>query len=378
MRILFTGGGTGGHFYPIVAVAKQLNEIVKEKKLLKPDLYYMSPTPYNEGLLYEMGITYKKNSAGKLRRYFSLKNFFDFFKTGWGVFTSLLQIWKIYPDVVFGKGGYGSFPALMAARILRIPVVIHESDTSPGIVNAWAGKFAERVAVSYPDAAKYFPTGKAILTGNPVREDIVEPITDGAREFLKLEENIPVIVLLGGSQGAQRINDILLEGLPELVKKYSIIHQTGKENFVECKSTAEAVLYNSEFKDRYKPFDYLNNLAMRMSAGVANIIISRAGSTIFEIAAWGIPSIIIPIPERISHDQRTNAFSYARAGACEVIEEHNLTANLLLSELNRLMSMPEEREKMSKSALAFYKPNAAREIAEEILKIALSHEVESD
>jgi len=378
MRILFTGGGTGGHFYPIVAIAKQLNEIVKEKKLLKPDLYYMSPTPYNEGLLYELGITYKKNSAGKLRRYFSIRNFFDFFKTGWGVLTSLIQVWSLYPDVVFGKGGYGSFPALMAARILRIPVVIHESDTSPGIVNAWAGKFAERIAVSYPDASKFFPADKSILTGNPVREDIVEPITDGAREFLKLEENIPVVLLLGGSQGAARINDILLEGLPELVKKYSIIHQTGKENFAECKATAEAVLFNSEFKDRYKPFDYLNNLAMRMSAGVASIIISRAGSTIFEIAAWGIPSIIIPIPERISHDQRNNAFSYARAGACEVIEEHNLTAHILLSELNRLMDMPEERAKMKASAKIFYRPNAAREIAEEILKIALSHEVESD
>ena len=245
-------------------------------------------------------------------------------------------------------------------------------------MNSWAGKFAERIAVSYPDAAKFFPIGKSILTGNPVREDIVEPITDGAREFLKLEDNVPVILLIGGSQGAQRINDILLEGLPELVKNYSIIHQTGKENFKECKETADAVLYNSEFKDRYKPFDYLNNLAMRMSAGVADIVISRAGSTIFEIAAWGLPSIIIPIPERISHDQRTNAFAYARAGACEVIEEHNLTAHILLSELNRLMSMPEEREKMRKNALAFYRPNAAKEIAEEILKIALSHEIEGD
>jgi UDP-N-acetylglucosamine--N-acetylmuramyl-(pentapeptide) pyrophosphoryl-undecaprenol N-acetylglucosamine transferase len=376
MRILFTGGGTGGHFYPIIAVAKELDKIVKEKKLLAPELYYMSPTPYNEGLLYETGITYKKNSAGKLRRYFSIKNFFDFFKTGWGIFTSILMLWKIYPDVVFGKGGYGSFPALMAARILRIPVVIHESDTSPGIVNKWAGKFAERIAISYPEAAKYFPADKAVLTGNPVREDIVVPITEGAKEFLNLKDNIPVVLILGGSQGAANINDIILEGLPELVKNFYIIHQTGKENFIECKSTSEAVLFNSEFKDRYKPFDYLNPLAMRMSAGVASIVVSRAGSTIFEIAAWGLPSIIIPIPEATSHDQRTNAFSYEREGACIVIEEHNLTPHLLLSELNRLMSLPEEREKMSKSAKAFYKADAAHEIAEEILKIALTHEVE--
>lgn len=378
MRILFTGGGTGGHFYPIIAIAKELENIVKEKKLLQPELYYMSPTPYNPSLLFEAGITYKKNSAGKLRRYFSIRNFFDFFKTGWGVLSSLIMIWRIYPDVIFGKGGYGSFPALMSARILRIPVVIHESDTSPGIVNAWAGKFAERIAISYPDAAKFFPVDKAILTGNPVRADIVVPITEGAREFLKLEENVPVILILGGSQGAARINDIILEGLPELVKKYYIIHQTGKDNFIECKNTGEAVLFNSEHKDRYKAFDYLNPLAMRMSAGVASIIVSRAGSTIFEIAAWGLPSIIIPIPESISHDQRTNAFAYARVGACEVIEEKNLTTHILISELDRLMSLPEERERMKINAKAFYKPNAAKEIAEEILKIALSHEVESD
>ena len=378
MRILFTGGGSGGHFYPIIAIAKELTEIVKEKKLLKPDLYYMSPTDYNPSLLFENGIIYKKNSAGKLRRYFSIKNFFDFFKTGWGTLTSLIMIWRLYPDVVFGKGGYASFPALMSAKILRIPVVIHESDTSPGIVNLWAGKFAQRIAISYPEAAKFFPVGKAVLTGNPVREDIVVPLVDGARDFLKLEENIPVILILGGSQGAARINDIIMEGLPDLVKKYSIIHQTGKEKYAECLSTAEAVLYNSEFKSRYKAFDYLNPLAMRMSAGVADIVISRAGSTIFEIAAWGIPSIIIPIPESISHDQRTNAFSYARAGAGEVIEEHNLTAHILISELNRLMDFPEERERMRTNAKAFYKPNAAHEIAEEILKIALSHEVEGD
>ena len=171
MRILFTGGGSGGHFYPIIAIAKELTEIVKEKKLLKPDLYYMSPTDYNPSLLFENGIIYKKNSAGKLRRYFSIKNFFDFFKTGWGTLTSLIMIWRLYPDVVFGKGGYASFPALMSAKILRIPVVIHESDTSPGIVNMWAGKFAQRIAISYPEAAKFFPAGKAVLQAGALGGD---------------------------------------------------------------------------------------------------------------------------------------------------------------------------------------------------------------
>src|SRR3989344_7081596 len=205
MRILFTGGGTGGHFYPIISVAVELNDLIKEKRLLDAELLYLAPSPYNAGLLFENNIAYKKISAGKVRRYFSLLNFVDFFKTGWGVVTSLYAVYKFYPDVVFGKGGYASFPVLLAARILRIPVVIHESDTVPGRVNLWAGKFADRIAVSYEETAKYFLKGNVAFTGNPVRKDIALPISSGAREFLKLEENVPVILILGGSQGAQKI-----------------------------------------------------------------------------------------------------------------------------------------------------------------------------
>lgn len=376
MRILFTGGGTGGHFYPIVSIAEELNALAKEKKLLELELFFMSPTAYNPGVLFENGIIYKKNSAGKLRRYFSILNFFDLFKTGWGILVSIVQVYKLYPDVIFGKGGYASFPVLVAARILGIPVVIHESDTVPGRVNLWAGKFAKRVALSYREAAKYFKADTVAYTGQPIRKEITEPITSGAREFLKIEEGIPVILVLGGSQGAQKINTALLEGLKRLTDKYAVIHQAGKNNIEEVKATAEVVLHGSANKDRYKPFDYLNNLAIRMSAGIASIVISRAGSTISEIAAWGIPSIIIPINEKISRDQRSNAFAYARSGACVVVEENNLTSNILFSEIERLLTNEAEREKMKASAKAFYKPNASRLVAEEILKIALGHELE--
>ena len=376
MRILFTGGGTGGHFYPIVSIAEELNNLAKEKRLLGLELFYMSPTPYNPGVLYEHGIIYKKNSAGKIRRYFSVLNFFDLFKTGWGILTSLILVYRLYPDVIFGKGGYASFPVLVAARLLGIPVVIHESDTVPGRVNLWAGKFAKIVAVSYREAAKYFPTGKVAYTSQPLRKDLALPITVGAREFLKIEEEVPVVLVLGGSQGAQKINDTVLEGLDNLVKKYAIIHQTGRRNIAEVRATSEAVLFNSLYKDRYKVYDYLNVLALRMAAGVASVVVSRAGSTIFEIAAWGVPSIIIPINEKISRDQHSNAFAYARAGAAEVIEENNLTVNILASEIERLVTNQGEREKMQTAAKAFYKPNAARLVAEEILKIALEHELE--
>ena len=201
MKILLTGGGTGGHFYPIIAVAKAIRTISKEERLLDPTLYYMAPTQYDKRALFENGIIFEQSYAGKLRRYFSLKNFTDLFKTGIGVISALISVWRIYPDVVFGKGGYVSFPVLFAAKILGIPVIIHESDSHPGRVNLWAGKFAKRIAVSYKTAASYFPAERVAFTGNPVRKDIVEAIHEGAKEYLKLEDPVPTILILGGSQG---------------------------------------------------------------------------------------------------------------------------------------------------------------------------------
>jgi len=373
MKILLTGGGTGGHFYPIVAIAESIRKIAKEEKLLDATIYYMAPSPYNERLLFENGIIYKSSFAGKVRRYFSLMNVVDLVKTFFGVLKACLDVWSIFPDVVFGKGGYVSFPVLLAARLFGIPVVIHESDSHPGRVNLWAGKFAKRIALSYKEAAQYFPTEKVAFTGNPIRKDIIEPVREGAREFLKLDTGVPVIVILGGSQGSQRINDTIIEVLPELVKKYSIIHQTGKNNFDEMSNTAKVVLDKSLNRDRYKPFDYLNALALRMAAGSADIIISRAGSTIFEIASWGVPSIIIPISPEVSHDQTSNAFAYAATGACSVIEEVNLTPHILTSEIDRIIENPKVAESMKKGALSFSHKDASEKIAREIINIALDH-----
>jgi len=373
MKILLTGGGTGGHFYPIVAIAESVRKIAKEEKLLDATLYYMAPSPYNERILFENGIIYRSSFAGKVRRYFSLLNITDLIKTFFGILKACLDVWSIFPDVVFGKGGYVSFPVLFAARLFRIPVVIHESDSHPGRVNLWAGKFAKRIAISYREAAQYFPADKVAFTGNPIRKDIMEPVREGAREFLKLDTGVPVIVILGGSQGSQRINDIIIEILPELVKKYSVIHQTGKDHFDEMLNTAKVVLNASLNRDRYKPFEYLNALALRMAAGAADVIISRAGSTIFEIASWGIPSIIIPIPEEISHDQTSNAFAYAASGACSVVEEVNLTPHILLAEIDRIIDNPKLADTMKKGAMSFSHKDAAEKIAREIISIALNH-----
>ncbi|MBC7836846.1 UDP-N-acetylglucosamine--N-acetylmuramyl-(pentapeptide) pyrophosphoryl-undecaprenol N-acetylglucosamine transferase [Acetobacteraceae bacterium] len=374
MKILFTGGVTGGHFYPIIAVAEAIDELTREKKFIEPKLYFASPTPYDREALIANNITFIPTAAGKTRRYFSILNFIDVFKTAWGVLRAMVRIFYIYPDVVFGKGGYGSFPTLLAARIFGIPVVIHESDAVPGRVSRWAGKFAKKIAVSYPDSAQFFPKEKVAHTGNPVRKSILLPAREGMYEFLKLEHDVPVIYITGGSQGAQVINDSILAALPQLVEKYQIIHQTGEANFVEVSGRAKVALGSSLHPDRYKPYAYLNDLALRMSAGAAKVVISRAGSTIFEIAAWGLPSIIIPIPESISHDQMTNAFAYARSGAAVVIEQNNLTPGVLISEIERIITKPEISRAMSEAARGFARVDSAKLIANAVMDIALSHE----
>lgn len=374
MKILFTGGGSGGHFYPIIAIAQKVNELVQKEKILDAKLYFMSDSPYNKAALYENEMVFVFASAGKIRRYFSLLNLIDIFKTVIGVVKAFWSMYLIYPDVVVGKGGYASFPALMAAKLLKIPVVIHESDSFPGRTNLWAGKFAERIAVSYEEAGKHFPMSKVAFTGQPVRKEILIPLQSGAYEYLKLKKDIPTILILGGSFGAKLINEAVVDILPELLEKYQVIHQVGGEHMKETEALASVVLANSEYKDRYRVFGYLNSLALRMAAGTASVIISRGGSTLFEIAAWGLPSIIIPITDSNGDHQRKNAFNYGRSGAAVIIEEVNLSPHLLLSEITGIMENAERKEKMSKEAKAFYKEDAAEKIAKEVLKIALRHE----
>lgn len=374
MKILLTGGGTGGHFYPVIAVAQALRKSAKENKLIDMELYYMAPQPYDKGLLYENSIIFVKNTAGKIRRYFSILNIVDFLKNIFGAIHAIWQIYWLYPDVIFGKGGYVSFPALFAGWFLRIPVIIHESDTVPGKVNKWAGKFAKRIAVSYAEAAQFFPKDRVAFTGNPVRQELMFPVKDGSREFFHLEKDLPVILVLGGSLGSQIINQTLIDALPKLVEKYQIIHQTGRNNFHLVKTTANAVLLTNKYQSRYLPLEALDSLNLRMAAGAADLIVSRAGSTVFEIGIWGVPSIIIPISDSNSDHQRKNAYSYARSGAAVVIEEANLTPNLLQSEIDRLIGSEAERNRMREAAKKFARTDSADLIAREIVDICLEHE----
>ena len=376
MKIVFTGGGTGGHFYPIVAIVQKVNQIIDKEHIIGAKLYYISDSPYDKEVLVENGLIYEEISTGKMRTYFSFKNFSDILKTFFGIVNAIYKLFSIYPDVVFGKGGYASFPTIFAARILRIPVMIHESDSAPGRVNKWAGRFAKRVAVSFVEAMDYFPKKSVAWTGQPVRMEIEHSASrKEALEYFKLEEKLPTIVVLGGSQGAELINDVLLDALPRLIKNYQIIHQTGVKKFDSVSKQAEVVLADNKNKIRYLPISFLNPLQMKMAAGAASLIISRAGAGgLFEIASWGVPSILVPITNTNLDHQRKNAFNYARAGACSVVEEMNMTANILGSEIERILNDKAGYEQMAQNAKTFSHPGAAEKIAQELVNIALGHE----
>jgi UDP-N-acetylglucosamine--N-acetylmuramyl-(pentapeptide) pyrophosphoryl-undecaprenol N-acetylglucosamine transferase len=375
MKIVLAGGGSGGHFYPLVAVTEAIRDLASDQKILQPKVYYIAPNPYNAGILFDMEIEYIKIHCGaRVRRYFSIKNIYDIMLTAWGFVEAFFKVFFIFPDVIFSKGGLMSLPVVYAGRILRIPIVIHEGDSYPGRANLKAGKFARRIAVSFAEAGQFFDEKKVAHTGNPLRKEIMIPATSGAREYLGLEPEPPVLFIMGGSLGSEKINNVIMDALPNLVEKFEIIHQTGKLNFVDVKGEASVILENSNFKHRYHCFDYLNPLAMRMTAGVASIVISRGGSTIFEIAAWGIPSILIPISDSNGDHQRKNSYNYARSGGAFVIEENNLTPEILQIELNDILKDTNRFQRMKQGALSFAKPDASKKVAEVILNIALTHE----
>lgn len=380
MKILLTGGGSGGHFYPLIAVAREIVKMARNKHMLDPKIIYAADTPYDKKILFEENIKFLKLPAGKLRRYFSLRNFIDPFKTIFGTILAIIKIYLEMPDIIFSKGGYASMPALIAARILKIPLIIHESDSVPGKANMFAKSFASRIAISFPESLKYFPENKTALTGNPIRAAVVGGNFLEAKEIFHLEisaeEKIypPTILIIGSSQGAKIINDITLRALPELIKNFQVIHQCGANNFDETWKIATVVLKDSENKGRYHLFDFLNESQYRNASYAASIVVSRASAgAIFEIAVWGKPSILIPIIDSAQDHQRENAWNYASSHAAIVIEESNFTPHILLSEIKNILSDKERVKKMSEAARKFSKPEAANTIAEEIINLALEH-----
>ncbi|QQR65156.1 UDP-N-acetylglucosamine--N-acetylmuramyl-(pentapeptide) pyrophosphoryl-undecaprenol N-acetylglucosamine transferase [Candidatus Kaiserbacteria bacterium] len=368
-KVLFVGGGTGGHFYPLIAIAEQFNLAGS-----RPELYYAGPNEYDSETLRNEGIEFIKVNAGKRRRYASILNYFDVFKTFFGSFTALIKLFILYPDVVVSKGGYTSVPIVIAAAILRIPLIVHESDAVVGKANRLGLRFARHVITSYDNVPLPPTKAEQHLLGIPIRQVFLTPPTQNAFSTLGIDAERPVILIIGGSQGAERINAMVLDSLDELLPDCTVIHQTGELHFNMCTATADALIPDQESRKHYHPIAFLNSVMLNDAYHLASLVISRAGSTsIYEIALHGKPSIIIPIPEDISHDQRSNAYAYARFGAALVMEEKNLSDNLLRAEIERIMQNGEIYDTMAGAARAFAKKDAALHITNLITKVSIEH-----
>lgn len=379
MKIMLTGGGSGGHFYPLMAVAEKVYDIAEEKKILKPKIYFASDNPYDQRMLFELDIDFIKISAIKFNTtnlIFKIFKYLNFIKS---IISTLWKMFWIYPDVVFTNGNYSSVPVSVSAKILSIPVFVHISDVVPSKSNGLALKFAKRISLSFPETIDLIPKNQkdnTAYTGNPIRKNLLIPQKEGAREFLNLEEGVKTIFVVGGSQGAQNINDNLVDALPRLLEKYQVIHQTGEANFDDIEGRTSVILEKNSHKSRYHNFKYLNELSMRMVAGVSDLVVSRAGGgAISEIAVWGIPSILIPIPKEVNPDQRKNAYSYARSSKAVVVEQNNLTPFLLYSEIDRILSDEKLLEEMRQGTLNFAKKDGADKLAREIIETGLKHEI---
>ena len=371
MRILFTGGGTGGHFFPVVAVARELKRIAEEEQILDLELYYMGPDDFGQEVIEAEEIFFFRVGTGKMRRYASILNFFDVFKTAFGVLKGVWKIFFVMPDVIFSKGGYGAVPAIAGAILFRIPLIIHESDSVPGAVNKFSARFAMRIGIAFPSAAQYFPKEKTAVVGIPIRKRILGGNTAQAKESLSVFSDLPVVGIIGGSQGSQAINDAVLGVLKELAEQFEILHQTGEKNFEETKGEGFVAL-ESGHKERYHPIGFLDEQMMREFYAASDLIISRASaSSIFEIAAWAKPAILVPLLNSAQEHQIKNAYDYASAGAAEIIEEGNLTPHILLGEINRMTKNKDLMHRMSEAAQLFSRIDAAEIIARELLRIGL-------
>jgi UDP-N-acetylglucosamine--N-acetylmuramyl-(pentapeptide) pyrophosphoryl-undecaprenol N-acetylglucosamine transferase len=367
MKIVFTGGGTGGHIFPIIAIVRELRKISKDFQF-----FYIGPRDeFAQTFLSHEDVKVKWIICGKFRRYFNLKSFFqnliDFFKIPIGILQSFFYLFFLNPDLIFSKGGYGSLPVVISGWILGIPIFLHESDIVPGLVNRFLAKFALEIFVSFPRTL-YFPQDKMVVVGNPIRLELLKGNKKEAIEYFKITGEKPVILILGGSQGAQRINDKILTILNELLENFELIHQTGVKNFKEVEMETEAIM-KKELKKYYHPFPFLKEEELKRAYAICDLIVARAGSgTIFEIAALGKPSILIPLPESAQDHQLKNAYSFFENKATIVIEEKNFTPGFFLERLKYLFSHPEELEKMAKAAKDFSRPLAAKVIAHYIFE----------
>lgn len=329
-RILMTGGGTAGHVTPNIALMPSLKE-------LGYDIVYIgSYNGIEKSLIEEQGIPYYGISSGKLRRYFDLKNFSDPFKVIKGYFQAASLLRKLKPNVVFSKGGFVSVPVVLAAGHKKIPTIIHESDMTPGLANKLAIPSATKVCCTFPETQKYLPEGKAVLSGSPIRRELLEGDAAKGLAICGFTSEKPVLMIIGGSTGARVINDTVRESLDELLKTYQVLHLCGKGMLDES-------LLN---KKGYIQFEYVKDDLKDMFAA-ADLVISRAGANaICELLALQQPNILIPLSAAASRgDQILNAASFEKSGYSYVIKEEELTKETLLSAVNYVSQHMNEYKK---------------------------------
>ena len=320
-RIILTGGGTAGHVTPNIALLPRLKE-------LQYDIHYIgSYQGIEKELIEPFGIPYHGISTGKLRRYLSARNLTDPFRVlkGMGEARRLIKI--LDPDVIFSKGGFVSVPVVLAGKKRHVPTIIHESDMTPGLANKLSLPAATKVCCNFPETLDLLPAGKAVLTGSPIRQELLTGDKYKAREFLGFTSDKPVILIIGGSLGAVAVNEAIRSILPELLKSYQVFHLCGKgkidPTLVHLEGYAQYEYIKEELKDLF---------------ALTDIVVSRAGANaICELLALHKPNLLIPLPANASRgDQLLNARSFERQGFSVVLEESEMTDETLLSAINRL------------------------------------------
>ena len=318
-KIVLTGGGTAGHVTPNIALMPRLREMGYE-------IYYIgSYDGIEKKLIADYGIPYTGISTGKFRRYFDLKNLSDPFRVVKGIREARAALRKIRPDVVFSKGGFVSVPVVRAAYQLKIPAVCHESDMTPGLANKICIPMATKVCCNFPETVNDLPQNKAILTGTPIREELLSGDRNRALSFTGLTGKKPVIMVIGGSLGAQAVNEAVRAALPELLKKYEIVHLCGKGKTDESLNGTEG----------YRQYEYIKEELPDLFA-LADVAISRAGANaICELLALKKPNLLIPLSAKASRgDQILNARSFEKQGFSAVMEEEEITPDKLVEAVN--------------------------------------------
>ncbi|MFA5080688.1 MAG: undecaprenyldiphospho-muramoylpentapeptide beta-N-acetylglucosaminyltransferase [Candidatus Paceibacterota bacterium] len=361
MKIVLTGGGTGGHIFPLVSISREIKNIKNDS-----EIFYIGPQDlFTKNAFHHENISIKTIFSGKIRRYFSIASIFQniidiFFKIPIGFLQSIIYLSKIKPNLIFSKGGYGGVPVIFAGNLLKIPIFLHESDSIAGFANKITGKFAKKIFVSFPiEYIKNLPKEKLIYTGSPIRKGLLSGNPMSAQKIFRLSGKKPVLLILGGSQGSKRINTIIIENLDYLLENFEIIHQTGR---IDYKRIAK---YKN---DNYHIYDFLSEEAIGHALSCADCIISRSGSSsIAEISASGKPSILIPLPESAQNHQVYNAYIYEKSKACIVIEERDFTKEKLVDSLDKIMDS-KKRKDFCKAAKDFAKQDADKIISKKILE----------